>query len=48
MFSITLKVKNQQYRYATTKAVNLAQELFNYLSANHIEYMWENFDLPEE
>ena len=46
--SVALEVHDHQYRYATTKAVTLAQELFNYLSAEHVEYMWETFDLPEE
>ncbi len=46
--SVELKVNDHQYRYAATKAVNLAQELYNYLSANHVEYMWETFNLPEE
>ena len=46
--SVELKVHDHQYRYATTKAVGLSQELYNYLSANHVEYMWETFNLPEE
>ena len=46
--SVELEVHNHQYRYATTKAVTLAQDLFNYLSAEHVEYMWETFNLPEE
>lgn len=46
--SVELKVNDHHYRYAATKAVNLAQELYNYLGANHVEYMWETFNLPEE
>ena len=46
--SVELQVHDHQYRYATTKAVTLAQELYNHLIANHVEYMWETFDLPEE
>ena len=46
--SITLEVKDHQYRYAATKAVLLAQELFQEMSEHHVEYMGERFNLSED
>lgn len=46
--SVTFKVKNNQYAYATKRIVNLIHQIHNYLSVYHLEYLVENLDFPEE
>ena len=46
--TLTMTVKNNQYTYAVRKTINLVHEIFVMLNADHIEYLYENFDLPEE
>ena len=46
--SITLEVKNNQYAYGASKAINLVNEVFIYLNSHFVEYMWETFNVPQE
>ena len=46
--SVSLKVKDQQYRYCLKKIVNLTHELFVYLADRYDDYMCENFDARQE
>jgi len=46
--SIGLKVKKNQYAYALNRLVNLVHELFVQLNDLHPDYMYENFDVPQE
>ncbi|MFP6584350.1 MAG: hypothetical protein VCD00_17585 [Candidatus Hydrogenedentota bacterium] len=46
--SLTLTVHKNQYAYATTKILNITNELFAHLHLHHPPYLWANFDVPEE
>ena len=46
--SLTLAVEKNQYSYAVTKLLNVTNELFGHLHMNHIQYLWDNFDVPQE
>ena len=46
--TLTMTVKKNQYTYGVRKIINLVHEIFVMLNADHIEYLYENFDLPEE
>ena len=46
--TLTITVKKNQYSYGVRKTINLVHEIFVMLNADHIEYLYENFDLPEE
>lgn len=46
--SITIEVKNNQYAYGVSKAINLVNEVFIYLNSNFVEYMWETFNVSQE
>lgn len=43
--SLVVDVKRNQYTYALKRLLNLVNELWNTLDQN---YMWANFDIPEE
>jgi hypothetical protein len=45
---IALRVRRNHYHYATTKALNLAQEIFAMLGVHHVEYMVERFGMSDE
>jgi hypothetical protein len=46
--SIGLKVRNNQYAYGLNRLVNLVHEIFVQLNDSHPDYMYENFDVPQE
>ena len=46
--SIGLKVKNNEYAYGVTRLVNLVHEVFVHLADSHVDYIYENFDVPQE
>lgn len=46
--SLTLSVLNNQYAYGVTKLLNMTNETFGHLHMNHVQYLWENFDVPQE
>jgi hypothetical protein len=46
--SLSIKVKNEDYRYCLNKIVNLVHELFVHLGDSYDDYMCENFDARQE
>jgi hypothetical protein len=46
--SLVLTVKNNQYTYGVRKLLNLTNEIFVRLYDSHQEYMWEQFNAPQE
>lgn len=46
--SLELTLVGGDYEYGTRKLVNLAHELFLFLSEYWADYMWENFELNME
>jgi hypothetical protein len=46
--SIILKVKNNRYAYGVNKLVNMVHELFVHLHNYYPDYLYENFDVPQE
>jgi hypothetical protein len=46
--SLSLKVKNQQYRYCLNKIINLVHELFVHLGDSYDDYMCETFEARQE
>ena len=46
--SLTLAVEKNQYSYAVTKLLNVTNELFGHLHMYHIQYLWDNFEVPQE
>ena len=46
--SLSLTIQKNQYAYAVTKLLNLTNELFGHLHMYHIQYLWDNFDVPQE
>lgn len=46
--SVHLKVKRHQYAYAIKKLLDLTNELFGYLQLHHQQYLWDEFDVPQE
>jgi hypothetical protein len=46
--SLSLKVKNEQYRYCLNKIINLVHELFVHLGDSYDDYMCEAFDARQE
>jgi hypothetical protein len=41
-------VPTNDYAYATKSVLTAINDLFAYLHLNHINYLHENFSLPEE
>jgi hypothetical protein len=48
VLSLELTLAGEDYEYGTRKLVNLAHELFLFLSEYWADYMWENFELNME
>ena len=48
LLSVKLVAKRRDHDYAVNRAVNLIHEIFVQLHTYFPEYMWENFDVPEE
>jgi hypothetical protein len=48
LVSLTLTVKRNEYGYGVNRLVNLAHELFLHLREYHVEYLVENFNVPQE
>ena len=48
VFSIAVTAKKNQHGYAVQRSVNLIHEVFVRLHTYFPEYMWENFDAPQE
>jgi hypothetical protein len=48
VMSLELTLAGEDYEYGTRKLVNLAHELFLFLSEYWADYMWENFELNME
>jgi hypothetical protein len=46
--SLELVATRNHHEYGVNRVVNLVHEIFLYLHAYQPEYMWENFDVPEE
>ncbi|MXY23155.1 MAG: hypothetical protein F4Y45_01365 [Acidobacteria bacterium] len=46
--TVEVLAKPSQHGYGVNRAVNLVNELFVHLQTYHPEYMWENFDAPQE
>lgn len=46
--SLELTLAGEDYEYGTRKLVNLAHELFLFLSEYWADYMWEHFELNME
>ena len=46
--SLELVATRNHHEYGVNRVVNLVHEIFVYLHAYHPEYMWQNFDAPEE
>ena len=46
--SLELVATRNHHEYGVNRVVNLVHEMFVYLHAYHPEYMWENFEAPEE
>jgi hypothetical protein len=46
--SIALKVKNNEYAYGINRLVNVVHEVFVHLNDFRVDYMYENFDVPQE
>ena len=46
--SLELVATRNHHEYGVNRVVNLVHEIFVFLHACHPEYMWENFDAPEE
>ena len=46
--SVELVATRNHHEYGVNRVVNLVHEIFLYLHAYQPEYMWENFDAPEE
>ena len=46
--SLELTLAGGDYEYGTRKLVNLAHEVFLFLSEYWADYMWENFELNME
>ena len=47
-FSIVVTAKKNEHGYAVQRSVNLIHEVFVRLHTYFPEYMWENFDAPQE
>jgi hypothetical protein len=48
VLSLELTLAGEDYEYGTRKLVNLAHEMFLFLSEYWADYMWENFELNME
>jgi hypothetical protein len=48
VMSLELTLADEDYEYGTRKLVNLAHEIFLFLSEYWADYMWENFELNME
>jgi len=48
LVSLILTVHNNQFSYGLTKLLNVTNELFGHLHMNHIQYLYEEFDVPQE
>ena len=46
--SVELVATRNHHEYGVNRVVNLAHEIFLYLHEYQPEYMWKNFDTPEE
>ncbi len=46
--TVELVAKPAHHGYGVNRAINLVHELFVHLHTYHPEYMWENFDAPQE
>ena len=46
--SVEVIARAGQHGYGVNRAVNLVQEIFVHLQTYFPEYMWENFDAPQE
>lgn len=46
--TVEVVAKPSHHGYGVNRAVNLVNELFVHLHTYHPEYMWENFDAPQE
>ena len=46
--SIELVATRNHHEYGVNRVVNLTHEIFLYLHTYQPEYMWENFDAPQE
>ena len=46
--SVELVATRNHHEYGVNRVVNLVHEIFLYLHAYQPEYMWGNFDAPEE
>jgi hypothetical protein len=46
--SISIQVKRNQFAYGVNRIVNVVHEIFVHLNDSYADYMWENFDLPQE
>ena len=46
--SIELVATRNHHEYGVHRVVNIAHEIFLYLQRYQPEYMWENFDAPQE
>ena len=47
-FSLEVVAREQHHGYGVNRAVNLVHEIFMHLHTYFPEYMWENFDAPQE
>ena len=46
--SVQVVAQPGHHGYAVNRAVNLVHEVFMHLHVRYPEYMWENFDAPQE
>ena len=46
--TVALKVKKNRYAYGVKKLVNVVHELFLHLHSAYPDYLYENFDVPQE
>lgn len=46
--SVELVATRNHHEYGVNKVINLVHEIFLYLHAYRPEYMWDNFDAPQE
>lgn len=46
--SLRLAVKRNQYAYGIKKLLDLTNELFGYLHLHQQQYLWDEFDVPQE
>lgn len=46
--SLEVVARENQHGYGVNRAVNLVHEIFMHLHVYFPEYMWENFDAPQE